>query len=158
MKRYNVWRGDSPSSGNATLSSTCQITATNLSFGTYNPTMGDFFATGSLNILCTKGTTATYGINVGNGGRYTGKYAVSYYGNLSSRFMTNNGNNLFYNIFQDSSYSTVFGGFDWFAGLSKPSFVSTGITQTIPVYGAMGGAQYVVPGSYSDSVTAEVDF
>lgn len=146
----------------ATLASMCSISANNISFGTYNANDADVFVTGGVTVQCSKGTTATLGINVGtgDGGGYSGPYSSTYYSKNYARYMSSatSSDMLFYNLFQDSSYQTVFGGFNWFAANAKPSILGTGSPQTIPVYAVLPKGQYITPGIYSDSIVAEIDY
>jgi spore coat protein U-like protein len=145
----------------ATLASMCSLSATNINFGTYNAASSDVFVTGGITVQCSKGTTATLGINVGtgDGGGYSGAYSSPYYSNTYARYMSSTtGDMLFYNLFQDSSYQTVFGGFNWFAANKKPTISGTGSPQTIPVYAVLPKGQYITPALYSDTITAEIDY
>ena len=62
----------------AAITNSCRMFTNNLSFGQYNPA-ADSFATSMISLQCTKGTTATVGINVSNdtpAGNKFNKYAV----------------------------------------------------------------------------------
>lgn len=144
----------------ATLSSACQISAQNLSFGQYNPASGDSFASSNLTFICTKGTNATIGIAANNKVQITNKYVYAESGLTYARYMANGGNSLYYNLFQDSGFTKVFGGSNWFifTGNARPTFVATGISQTVPIYAALSGGQYVVPGVYSENLSVSITY
>lgn len=151
----------------ATLANSCQISATDISFGTYQPSAGNAFSTGTITLLCTKGTSATIGISINSS--QTDVAAINttfsqYYApnnQYYSRVMSGpNGNVLYYNLFQDSNHTQIFGGASYFHlnANSVVNITATGATQTINVYGAMGGGQYVTPGNYSDSLPVSITY
>lgn len=151
----------------AILASSCQVNATNISFGNYNPSTGDSFATGNIALLCTKGASATVGININVANTdiaaINTKYSVYYASNSQYyvRTMTGTkGGTLYYNLFQDAGHTQIFGGTNYFH-LNSGAFVyitGNGQTQNIPVYGAMGGGQYVTPDTYLDSISVSVTY
>jgi spore coat protein U-like protein len=164
-----AWAGTTSAStkASATLASNCQISASNISFGNYNPSSGDSFATGNIALLCTKGASATVGININAANTdiaaINTKYSAYYASNSQYYVRTLSGTKggvLYYNLFQDAGHTQIFGGSNYFH-LNSGAFVyitGNGQTQNIPVYGAMGGAQYVAPDSYVDNISVSVSY
>lgn len=147
----------------ASLAGSCSINVSNMSFGTYTPGKGDVFFTSPIKTRCSNKLSYTLGINwyahntMQSTDTYTAHSVQSYYW---IRYMTNNGNNLVYNLFQDAAHTKVFGGpNNWYdvAG-AIPSFIGTGAEQITYVYGAMSGNQFVAPGNYSDTQQVVVTF
>lgn len=151
----------------ATLSATCVISTGNLVFGPYNPAQGDVFSSATIKTKCTKGT------NYGIGLTYTDyviddsiKYGYAVGGGSKWIAILSNSQNsdkLKFNIFQDPSYTKIFGnaytpGTNWGGNGSGVSVykVGTGLDDNTTMYGAMPGGQYVSPGSYSVNMTVSV--
>lgn len=151
----------------ATLNPSCVVSATNISFGTYNPQSGNSFSTGNIGLLCTKNTNVTVGINLNSTqsdvAAINTTFSMYYSANNQyySRVMSDSqGHSLYYNLFQDSNHTLIFGGSDYFH-LNSNAYVyltTNGSLQNIPVYGAMGGNQYVVPGTYTDNISVTVTY
>lgn len=147
----------------AQINSTCTISATNINFGTYIPTNGDYTSQGTFNLLCTKGTSVSIGTERNPG------VDTSNCPNLNLHFCYANGvrymsdskgNPLYYNLFQSSTMNstTVIPGNSWYVGNSYITTKATGVIQNIPFFAGLAGGQYSSPGSYSDTVTATVNF
>lgn len=132
----------------ATVNATCTIAATNLNFGTYTPSSGSP-TTGSstLTAQCTNGTPYAISLSAG-----TTKGAT-----IGQRLMTNGTSTLAYNLYTNSSDTTIFGDGST-SGSSTSTGTGTGSPQTISVYGAIPAGQFVSPGSYSDAITATISY
>lgn len=126
-----------------TIQSSCSISANPLSFGTYAGAL--LSANTALSVTCTSGTAYNVGLNAGTS---TGA-------SVTKRMMTGpNSALLNYSLFSNSSYTT-----NW--GNSTGSWVSgtgTGLAQTLTVYGQIPAGQYPAPGSYTDTITATVNY
>lgn len=144
----------------ATINKTCSLSASNISFGLYTPGQGDVFSTGSLQLLCTNGTSASIALNMNNSTISNDKYAYREGSTSHLRYMQNGTASLLYNLFQDSANSIVFGGTNWFVGTAnaRPVVIGDGTIKNITIYAAMSGFQYVKPGSYVDSIPVVVTF
>lgn len=132
----------------ATVSNNCTISVDPLSFGAYDPigmnSAAHLDATSAVVITCTKGAVPTIGMS-------TGANASG-----STRRLASGGGYLTYELYADSSRSTVWGssGSDLYTPTAAPSKSS----RTYTIYGRISGGQDVLAGTYSDVVTATVNF
>jgi spore coat protein U-like protein len=138
----------------ATVSANCTITATGISF-TYDPIGANAAAaataSGSVTIACTKGAGPTIGLSAGvHAGQVAGV----------SRAMANGANFLGYELSQpaapigNSGVWTDIGGANAFNAGASPGKAP----RTFSVSASVPGGQDVAVGSYSDTVTATVNF
>lgn len=121
-----------------------------LSFGTMSAIsasvdVASSSGSGSIVVTCTPGTSMTIALDYGAHG-----------GSSSQRYMANsNGATLAYQLYQDASYSTVWG--DGTLAYSVSSFPTT--TQTYTVYGRLFAVDGMPDaGSYSDTVTVTLTY
>ena len=136
----------------STVSANCTITATDLSFGAYDPVVANkttnLDVNTSVNVLCTKGSAGvTVGLDLGS-------HAAA-----GNRFMSNGTDSLQYELYSNSAGGTVWGNSG--AGLVTwpvfgPIGAGGGVSHT--VFGRIPAGQDVSVGSYSDLVTATVNF
>jgi spore coat protein U-like protein len=138
----------------ASVSANCTITATGISF-TYDPIGANAAAaasaTGTVTIACTKGSGPSIGLNAGsNAGAVAGV----------TRAMANGANRLGYELFQSAAapgngavWTDIGGANALNAGVS-PSKAARSFT----VQAQIPAGQDVAVGSYSDTVTATVNF
>ena len=136
----------------SSVAANCTISATDLNFGAYDPLVANKTTALDVNttvtVLCTKGST---GVNVGLD---LGTHTVA-----GNRFMSNGSDSLRYELYSDSAGGTVWsnGG----AGLvTWPVFGPIGAGAGTPhtVFGRVPAGQDVSVGSYTDVVTATVNF
>jgi spore coat protein U-like protein len=136
----------------ASVTANCSITATGINF-TYDPlglnATTPATATGSVTITCTKGAGPSIGLNAGtNAGKVAGV----------SRAMANGATNfLGYELNQPGTGGPVWtdiGG----AGAFNPGASPSKAARTFQVNATIPAGQDVAVGSYSDSVTATVNF
>ena len=130
----------------------CTISATDLNFGAYDPLVANKTTPLDVNttvtVLCTKGST---GVNVGLD---LGTHAL-----VGNRHMSNATDSLQYELYSDSAGGTVWSNSG--AGLvAWPSFGPIGAGAGTPhtVFGRVPAGQDVSVGSYTDVVTATVNF
>lgn len=126
-----------------TIASSCSITATALAFGSY--TGGLVNNTSTLSVTCTSGTAYNVGLSAGTSTGAT----------VTSRAMTGpSGALLKYTLYSNSGRTTNWGNTtgSWVAG------TGTGAAQSLTVYGQIPAAQYPTPGSYTDTITATVNY
>ena len=132
----------------ATVSNNCTITTNPIDFGSYDPVVTNASATldaaGAVIIACTKGAVTTLGLD-------TGANAAG-----GTRQLASAGNLLTYELYQDSSRSTVWGNSG--AALYNSGTAPSKNARTFPVYGRVSAGQDVPAGSYTDSVVATVNF
>lgn len=152
----------------ASLSSVCVLTGGAISFGTITPGSGQSTGLGTITSQCTHGTTYNISFSSGNSG------------NQLQRSMLGSSSNdiLQYNIYTDSTYSTIIG--DGTSGTSHPltgSYNGRPVTNgnvaghnvyispsgsnaiaTWKIYGMLNNNQYVTPDNYSDSLTITLTY
>lgn len=136
----------------SSVNANCTIAATDLDFGAYDPLVANKTAALDVNtsvtVLCTKGSTGvTVGLNLGT-------HAAA-----GSRFLSNGTDSLQYELYSDSAGGTVWANSG--AGLvSWPVFgpIGTGAGVAKTVFGRIPAGQDVSIGSYSDTITATVNF
>ena len=98
-----------------------------------------------MSIACTKGATTTIGLDLGSNA------------SGSTRRLTDGSSNyLTYELYQDSGRSTVWGNSG--AGLFTPVAAPSKASRAFTAYGRVAGAQDVPAGTYTDTVTATVNF
>ena len=134
----------------ALVTPNCRMTLTALSFGTYDPlgpnASQELDATATLSLTCTRNSIATVAMDQGQNPAG---------GGLSRRLAAGD-QRLDYEIYRDAARTQA-----WSAGSSAVRYISTaGITSTnqLTVYGRIPPGQEVASGTYSDIVTATVDF
>lgn len=132
----------------ATVTANCTVSTNALAFGNVNVIGGsNVDGSGAIVVTCTNGTTWTAGAGVGTG---TGA-------SFASRRMSAGANQLTYNLFTDSSRSTVWG--DGTGATDTLAGTGTGGAQTVTVYGRVGSGQTSVrAGSYADTVAVTVTY
>jgi|SRR5450432_3866733 len=143
----------------ATVLSNCTISATNLSFGTYNPlSVTANTATGSVTITCTKSAASTIGMDNGLNFASATRSMKSGAGDLINYTLGQPPNTV-------PGTACTFPGTAWTAvvgGLFTPAVAPSKAARTYNVCGQATAGQDV-PGSvagvlYSDTVTASVNF
>lgn len=132
-----------------TVRANCTIAANDLSFGTVTLLAANINATTTLGLSCTNG--AAYNVRL-NGGTVTG--------NVAGRRMGLGGTTpgvIDYQLRHTSANGPLWG--DGTGGTSVLTGTGTGASQTVTLYGRVPGGQPAPPvGTYSDTVTATVEF
>lgn len=133
----------------ANVVTTCRIQAPNdLAFGAYDPTI-DTAATGTttIRVRCTNGTSAPIALDDGlNGGG----------GDCTTRAMSDGANTLAYGLYQSSGTSTPWG---CATGTNTYTYTATNAAwNNVTVHGVIPAGQNAPDGSYSDTVTATINF
>jgi spore coat protein U-like protein len=131
----------------ASVTSSCSVTATNLSFGaTVGLLTTPVTSQNTVNVLCTATTPYTLGLGPG------------LYGTTpSARQMANGANRVTYAIYKDAGWSQVWG--DLAAGASTvQSATGTGGNQAFTGYGKVPAQITPAQGSYSDTVVATATY
>ncbi len=126
-----------------TIVASCSISANALAFGNYSGALLE--ATTTLSVTCTDTTPYDVGLSAGTASGAT----------VTNRMMTGPGGALLdYSLFSNSAYSTNWGNSSgsWVAG------TGTGLAQTLTVYGQIPAGKYPAPGSYTDTITATVNY
>ncbi len=132
----------------ATVNDTCAISASDLTFGTYDPNAGDMDATTTVTATCTVGTEYDIGLDTGTNGGSAGS---------TTRAMSDgSGKYLDYELYTDSARSTEWGNTVGTDTINNPSASAGGNDET--VYGRIPGGQYVAAGTYSDTINVTITF
>ncbi|MGH2375223.1 MAG: Csu type fimbrial protein [Gammaproteobacteria bacterium] len=131
----------------------CNVSATPVSFGSYNVlNAAPLDATGTVTVTCNGllGLLVSYNIRLSAG--LSGTYAP--------RQMANGANRLNHNLYTDATRLIVWG--DGSAGTSLVSnsivLVLLGVTVNHTVYGRVPALQNVAVGNYSDNITVTLTF
>ncbi|MGE5469555.1 MAG: spore coat U domain-containing protein [Bacteroidota bacterium] len=131
---------------NATVVSSCNVSAANLNFGNYDP-VSALPTDGSTTVTVTCALSSVYSVGLDQG---TGTGA-----SVAVRKMSKSGALLNYSLYQDATRLVVWGntpGTDTLAG------VGTGLAIPLLVYGRIPASQNVAPGAYADTITVSVNF
>ncbi len=127
------------------LGLTCSVSAPNINFGTYNTVNSISLPASDITVTCSAKTgTVAPTVQLSSGS-----------GSYLARVMNGPaGNSLNYNLYTNSSYTTVFGdgtsGTGYYSGHRQSMFLSS-VTYSVPVYAQLLGGQNVAPGSYMTS-------
>lgn len=131
----------------AVVEPNCRLTVEPLAFGSYDPlgshTSHDLDARASMILTCTRDSRASVVMDSGRNGA----------GRLRS--LSYAGSRLSYEIFRDPAHTK-----NWGAGADAMQVIAQGLrapTELI-VYGRIPGGQEVGAGSYTDVITATIDF
>jgi spore coat protein U-like protein len=128
----------------STVSAYCELSATALSFGTYSGAV--LKVDSALIATCTNTTPYNVGLIQGTASGAT----------VTTRKMTGPSSSLLnYTLFSNSGLTTNWGNT---VGTSTLAGTGNGSAQTLTVYGEIPAAQYVRPGSYSDTITATITY
>lgn len=142
-----------PATANLTVSATvavnCTVTAGTLAFGAYDPiganASADLDASGSFTVACTKGAAGVT-IDLGQGSNYA-----------SGRRMAASGNYLSYQLYSNSTRTTVWGSTSG-GSVVNVSAPTSSAAVIYTVYGRIAAGQDVPAGNYGDTVVATVNF
>ena len=128
----------------ARVKAVCEVTATDLAFGTYTAQAGTpLQGTTLLRATCTPGTTYNVGLNEGTSPGAT----------VNQRKMVSGANTLNYQLYSDAARSTIWGNTP---GTDTVTGVGTGLAVDHTVYGAVPAAQVVPAGDYADTITVRI--
>jgi spore coat protein U-like protein len=130
----------------ATVLSSCNVSAADLAFGTYDPLAASpTDGTSTVTVQCTLLAPFNIGLNAGVGAGAT----------VATRIMTSGGNTLAYSLYQDAARTTVWGNTP---ATDTVSGTGTGVAVPFTVYGRIPNGQNAAPGSYADTITVTVNF
>ena len=130
----------------ATVVSSCDVEATDLNFGSYDPVSSTpLDASTTIQIRCTNGTGYVVSLNAGIGSGAS----------IASRRMTNGASTLAYSLYQDAGRTILWGES---AGVDTVAGSGDGSAQTLTVYGRAPAQQAAVAGAFSDTVTVTVTY
>lgn len=148
------------------INNSCLLSVANLDFGNYSAT-SSITATSAIKIKCNNNVISIIAID--GGGWTNGKNSIPFgFKELSSGtiwhrnlpHIETSSSVLFYNLFQDAEKTIPYGGNGTlvYTSNARPKITHDGSEKTLPIYGGLGGQQYVKAGSYSVSLTVQVSF
>jgi len=134
----------------------CSVTSSGVAFGVYNPTSpSPLTGTGQVAVTCTDYLVSVQ-VDLDDGGA----------GGFANRYMNSGAEKMFYNLYTDSGYTTIFG--DGTGGTSDVTcltgWVSGGcsgifsLTATQRIYAQVPAGQNIAVGSYSDTIRVTITF
>jgi spore coat protein U-like protein len=130
----------------ASVQAVCEVTATDLSFGTYTSQSGtDVQGTTLLRATCTPGSTYNVGLNEGTSAGAT----------VNQRKMVAGTQALNYQLYRESSRTSIWGNT---TGTDTVTGVGTGLAVDHTVFGAVPAKQVIPAGEYSDTITVRIYF
>lgn len=132
----------------ATVSASCSVSATALSFGTVDVLAGTATdATTTVDVTCTNGTTYNVGLDAGTGSGAT----------VTARKMTGSTTNtLNYSLYSDSGRTTNWGNT---VGTDTVASTGSGSAQSLTVYGRVpSGQSATTVDTYNDTITVTVTY
>jgi len=130
----------------ATVLTTCQVTATNLSFGSVGVLSSNLDGSNTVTPKCTSGTPYNVGLDVGTGVGAT----------IATRKMTSGGGNTVnYSLYSNSGRTLLWGTT---IGTDTVSGVGTGSNQALTVYGRIPVQSTPAPATYSDTIVTTVTY
>jgi spore coat protein U-like protein len=139
--------GSFPFSVSATLVNDCNISASNIDFGTSGILGSARTANGTVSAQCTAGDSYSISLNSGTTPGAT----------LTDRQMRSGGGSVVhYQLYTASNLASVWG--DGSAGTSPVGAVGTGSLQTYTVYGLVAAQSTPAPGTYTDVITATITY
>ncbi|WP_322044674.1 spore coat U domain-containing protein [Paraburkholderia sp. J67] len=138
--------GTFPFSVSATVINNCNITATNVAFGSAGVLSSALKATGAITTVCTNGDAFKITLNGGASG------------NVGARAMqrSGGGGSVNYQLYLDSGYSSAWG--DGTGSTATQAGTGSGTQQVFTVYGQVPAQSTPAPGNYSDTITATIYF
>jgi spore coat protein U-like protein len=131
----------------ASVANQCNVAAAGaLDFSAVDPLGPNVDGTTTVTVKCTGNTTYTVGLNAGSGS-----------GTFAQRLMTTGAATMMYNLYKDSSHSTIWTNSapDWTSGTGN----GLGNGTVLTVYGRVpSGQTNLAAGSYSDTITVLVTY
>jgi spore coat protein U-like protein len=132
-------------SATATVVASCNVSATNLNFGTIGVLSSNLDSSNTVTIQCTSGTPYNVGLNAGTGAGAT----------VAARKMTSGANTATYSLYSNAGRTTVWGNT---IGTDTVTGTGTGSNQNLTVYGRVPVQSTPPPATYSDTVIVTVTF
>jgi len=132
----------------AVINAACNVSATTLNFGTYNPASGAALGgTSTISVYCTGGSPYTTALNVGSGG-----------GTFATRTLLSGSDTLNFNLYRDAAYSQVWG--DGTASTYTVAGTGSGLlaANSLTVYGQIPISQDKPVGTYTSTITVTVTY
>ena len=136
------------------LLQSCSVSATALTFGSYDPSSATARdSTGTITVTCTAtvlGISASWDILLSTGSSPS----------FTPRRMFNGGNSMQYNLYTNAARTQVWGdGTGGTAKVSDSQLVVVGTTQySYTAYGRIPALQDLGPGTYTDTITVTLNY
>jgi spore coat protein U-like protein len=138
----------------AEVVSNCTISSTDMNFGAYDPIGANaeepLNATGEVTIQCTLGSEVAVTLDSGQHAGMSGEGR----GGAAIRKLASEESTMQYELYGDAAHRDAWGA----SAVSNFFMVGTGYAQTMTVHGTIPAGQNLEVGSYSDVVTATVEF
>ena len=128
----------------ARVEAVCEVTASDLAFGTYT-SQGGTPLQGTTLLLATCTPISTYNIGLNEG--------TSPGATVNQRKMVSGAQGLNYQLYSDAARSTIWGNTQ---GVNTVTGVGTGLAVDHTVFGAVPAAQVVPAGDYQDTITVRI--
>lgn len=132
-------------SASATVATNCNISATNLNFGTVGLLTANVDATTTVAVQCTNATPYNVGLNAGTGTGAT----------VANRKMTSGTKTVTYSLYSNSGRTTIWGNT---VGTDTVTGTGSGSTQSLTVYGRVPAQTTPAPATYTDTIVATVTY
>jgi spore coat protein U-like protein len=132
-------------SASTTVLSTCNISATNVAFGSVGLLTANNDATGTVNAQCSNALPYTVSLN----GGLTGA------SDPTQRKMAKGAEQITYGLYRDSARSQAWGST---VGTNTVSGTGSGLSQSLTTYGRVPSQATGSPGTYSDTIVATVTY
>jgi len=128
----------------AAAQTACTVSATPVSFGNYSPyAASPLDSTGQVTVSCTQDSSYTITMNAG----------IHAGGNFTGRRMSNGQSYLAYQLYSDSTRTTIWG--DGSGGSASQFFANAG---TATVYGRIPPRQTVSAGTFTDTILVTISY
>ncbi len=130
----------------ATVVSSCTVSTTSMSFGTYNSAL--LSGTATVSATCSNTTPYNVGLNAGTANGATVTTRAMFVSGTPSVVLN-------YGLYTNSSHTT-----NWGMTVNTDTVAGTGngSAQAITIYGQIPAGQLVAPGSYTDTITATITY
>lgn len=135
----------SGSTWTATINANCNVSATNVNFGSVGVLASNVDSTGSVTVRCTDSTPYNIGLSAGTGSGAT----------VASRRMTSGIKTVTYSLYSDSGRTSVWGNT---IGTDSASGAGTGLDQAYTVYARAPAQMTPAPGTYTDTIVVTVTY
>jgi spore coat protein U-like protein len=132
-------------SWNATVAVACNVSATNINFGTVAALSSIVDATGTITVQCSDDEGYSIGLNAGTGAGAT----------VTTRKMTAGANTVNYTIYRNSTRTSIWGNT---IGSNTVSSTGTGGNQNFTAYARIPVQATPPPTTYNDTITVTVTY
>jgi spore coat protein U-like protein len=133
--------------GAADVQATCSVAVGNINFGQIS-TASSTNASTSITAICTKDTSYTLSVNIGNSSSFNNR--------IMTGSTSGNVDGLNYNIYNSNQYNSIVG--DGTGSTVVYTGTGSGLSQSYSLYGSIPGNQYVTPDNYTDNLTVTLNY